>query len=283
LRNPRAILTAPAVVALAAALALALAAPAGAQTRPVPTSDPIVALPTNPAVKARAHTKLNGKTLAEITDPADQALLSAMEKLDQAGKSTGTIHTAGYTTTAQSSSTVRLVSMDPGCDVDSSTPGGYDMCGGTAWPDGDVTSSWDAGAVKQTCWAGLQERDSDEKWRVWAKCHVTDHGSVVSSFQDIDWFQAWKVTLNVQNGIHNYGTSDPSGDTATDYYRTGTKWRAKDTYSPGQNGVFNMARFNRTSVNYLNVYVSTSTNYVCGDGMDWVAASSPGVASCVPE
>jgi hypothetical protein len=88
--------------------------------------------------------------------------------------------------------------MDPGCQLTSSTPDGFDLCG---WNDeGDVMSVWGCSPYnrKQTMWAGVQEMDQnfpntgDQMWRVWAKSEAKGcQGTTIAHRVDLKQLEAW--------------------------------------------------------------------------------------------
>ena len=80
-------------------------------------------------------------------------------------------------------------SIDPGCQLTSSNPDGYDLCGYNS--TGFVASQFSSGRVHRV-WAGVQEIDTGSNWRIWVKSqaygltdsnvpHFVEFGNTVST------------------------------------------------------------------------------------------------------
>lgn len=232
--------------------------------------DPVaVDTPTHPA-----GTRVNGKAKSQVTDPADRALLAAFENaaaLRQGAsvKAAGhTIHVTGVRNVANAQTT-----MDPGCDVTSSNPGSYDLCGATSWPDGDTVSAWTTDTYAK-CWTGMQERDSDDRWRAWAKCQMIYNNKHVSAYWNIGDFSAWTS----EGGWAILGSLD-FDEICGPCYWTGTAWRVKAIGS-GRNAV-TMWRFETF---YTVTYQSQTRNCVFSYAFDWGSGRSydPALSDCTP-
>jgi hypothetical protein len=116
------------------------------------------------------------------------------------------------------------MTIDPGCQLTSSTPDGYDLCG--YYSAGDTMSIWSCSPNnrKQVMWAGVQESDAlygggpNQSWRAWAKSQTTGcQGTVVNSWVDLKQFEAWACDM-VPEGDCTFdktllGVSDPANHT----------------------------------------------------------------------
>jgi hypothetical protein len=86
------------------------------------------------------------------------------------------------------SSPFGVQSIDPGCQLTSSNPGGYDLCAYNS--NGRLVSSWQSGRY-QRMWGGVQETDTNSRWRVWIKSQATGvTDSNVNHQVDIN-YSAW--------------------------------------------------------------------------------------------
>jgi len=246
--------------ALGASLAgLLVVAASWALPAPTPAAPPAIA----------EATKLNGVDWRALTDPADKALVAAGAILDgrESVKVGDTFKTGGFTFTISAAQ----ATMDAGCDVTSSNPGGYDLCGATSWPDGDRTSAWDTDTY-QTCWAGMQERDvtTDDGWRVWAKCQFNHNGSVPAALQDITFFRARQRNGNPPTyDWYSLGTKDPAEQYCGACYWSSTTWRIKPNYQ-----AVNHVSFIRESIDYSDTIYSFNANCVQSYAFDWPDAGN---------
>jgi len=110
-----------------------------------------------------------------------------------------------------------IQTIDPGCQLSSSNPGGYDLCG--YYAGGDLMSEWESGARYQTMWAGLQECDGagscpgNNYWRVWYKSQAGGFSSNnVSHDVDVAQLEKWYYLYEQGGGPIEYrlGTTDPA-------------------------------------------------------------------------
>jgi hypothetical protein len=109
-----------------------------------------------------------------------------------------------------------IQTIDPGCQLSSSNPGGYDLCG--YYSGGDLMSEWEGGARYQTMWAGLQECDGgggscpgNNYWRVWYKSQAGGFSSTnLSHDVDVAQWEKWYVYLEPDHGASGrLGSADP--------------------------------------------------------------------------
>jgi hypothetical protein len=212
---------------------------------------------TAPASAESADIKINNVPLSQITDPADLALAAMGERLGATDPVKGAVLDEGgyqFIVTA-------VDTMDPGCDVTSSTPDGYDLCGATNWPDGDTVSAWNTTTYAK-CWAGMQERDvtTTDGWRAWAKCHMIANTYIVPADWYLSNFTAWKDNGN--DVWSSLGSKNVTGYCGECYW-TGV-FRTKATGS-GRNAV----SFSREYTIFTDTYSSYNRNCVFSYAFDW--------------
>ena len=120
--------------------------------------------------------------------------------------------------------------IDPGCQLTSSNPGGYDLCAYDA--DGDTMSQWPSGRSHKM-WAGIQEKDTggefgNGQWRAWAKSQAYGLTSNnVAHYLDLSLFEAWSEHHG-GGGRTVEGTQNPAAvscSTNCPIYITGSVWR----------------------------------------------------------
>jgi hypothetical protein len=145
-------------------------------------------------------------------DPADAALVKMLEphRIKNPGeraryqRQLDALVGAQRTAKARGASKTRILgiaspelvaeTIDPGCQLTSSNPGGYDLCAYDA--DGDTMSLWDSGRGHKM-WAGIQEKDTGGdsglgEWRVWAKSQAYGLTSNnVAHYLDLSQLKAW--------------------------------------------------------------------------------------------
>jgi hypothetical protein len=123
--------------------------------------------------------------------------------------------------------------IDPGCQLTSSNPGGYDLCAYDA--DGDVMSRWGSGRTHKM-WAGVQEKDTGGnigEWRAWAKSQAFGLTSNnVAHTVNLADFNAWFEQYGGGDDVLA-GTTNPAGvscSTNCPIYTTGI-WRLQSYFN----------------------------------------------------
>jgi hypothetical protein len=169
--------------------------------------------------------RIKNKTIrAKAQYRLDHLMLGATKAKANAIKS-------GMSATALSAEVAAADTMDPGCQLTSSLPDGFDLCGYN--PDGDLMSLWSCSPHNRQhwMWSGLQESDTDivdaqQSYRVWWKSQAIGcQGTAVNHTVDVKGWEAWRETFPV-GGKDNWvilGVQDPpvAGPGPT-IYRTGS-------------------------------------------------------------
>jgi hypothetical protein len=114
--------------------------------------------------------------------------------------------------------------IDPGCQLTSSSPGGYDLCGYDS--AGDWMSAWGSGR-RHRMWAAVQESDtsgSGNDWRVWWKSQAygltsdnVDHRVNVKGVNG--------YTFRAGSQFSEGGADPPLTGVCSPCYWTGSAWR----------------------------------------------------------
>jgi hypothetical protein len=186
--------------------------------------------------------------------------------------------------------------MDPGCQLTSSTPDGFDLCG---WNDvGDVMSVWGCSPYnrKQTMWAGVQESDSyypntaDQMWRVWAKSEAKGcQGTTIDHYVNLKQLEAWATDLdNTLFGPETLlGTQDPAiKGPATTLWWVGSFRSQGDCKEPGYGCDHNAGFgdfFVRDTVSLLDQYgnvVDSSNTDNNAASWWWLREYNGGIVMC---
>lgn len=147
---------------------------------------PVTAAEVTPAKTDWSRVVDFSKTGLDRFDPADAALLKMLSperildsadrarfqrQLDSlvAAQSWARAHGATKQQITRIAAPASVATIDPGCQLTSSNPGGYDLCGYDS--AGDWMSFWNSGR-KHRMWTALQETDTlpgGTDWRVWWK------------------------------------------------------------------------------------------------------------------
>jgi len=101
--------------------------------------------------------------------------------------------------------------IDPGCQLTSSNPGGYDLCAYDSLPD--TMSQWACSPNnrKHQMWTGIQEIDAPEQFRGWYKSQALGcQGTQVDHTIDTKGFEVWSGTS--QPGSVAFGPTNPAID-----------------------------------------------------------------------
>jgi hypothetical protein len=138
-----------------------------------------------------------------IIDPAERARFQ--RQLDSLVAAQRQARTHGATTQqlTRIAATEAVDTIDPGCQLTSSYPDGYDLCGYDS--AGDWMSFWPSGR-KHRMWAAVQETDQsppgNNSWRVWYKSQAygltsdnVDHWLDTKSVEAHTRYGDWDLTL----------------------------------------------------------------------------------------
>jgi hypothetical protein len=257
----RRILTIGAVAASVAAVSFALPAPGQAPGKDISTIT------------------VNGVMVRDLRGPnaeADRALVEMLEQ-NRDAKTGEVIKHAGFTFTITEAA---AQSMDTGCDVSSSNPGGYDGCAITNNNGSSVMHAYAPG-FDFSGWAGIQERDSDEHWRAWGKGQSRHDGSLISTCVNPKRFRAWADQSGGGSWVQ-LGESDPTERcdfNAQPVYFTGATWRAKAAGN-ARNGVTWVKDSHEMNTPDQGWVTDTDDRTACSHAMDWGVGSPPSASLC---
>jgi hypothetical protein len=117
-----------------------------------------------------------------------------------------------------------VATIDPGCQLTSSNPGGYDLCGYDS--AGLLLSAWGSGR-KHRMWAGVQESDTagtGTDWRVWWKSQAYGLTSDnVDHLVNVKGLTAYTFHNGAQ--VSNGSADPPLIGPCKPCYGTGSVWR----------------------------------------------------------
>jgi hypothetical protein len=144
-----------------------------------------------------------------IIDPADRARFQRQLDSLVAAQSRARAYGATKQEIGRIAATEAVDTIDPGCQLTSSYPGGYDLCGYDS--AGDWMSFWGSGR-KHRMWAAVQETDQsppgNNSWRVWYKSQAyglssdnVDHWVDTKQVEAWTWQGPYKYNVGAANPL----------------------------------------------------------------------------------